>query len=136
MVVENLELLGKGSSRRDHHRGEHVEVEEGDPYPSPGEHCPRCRWTDVSILIDTETNEYLVLIEGHSAVPGEETRVREERTHSPTWVVDLLYRKGKEGSRFLPYPARKALAEAADSDDPEDGLLRPARNAIAGTWMK
>lgn len=104
------ELLGQGSSRRNFHIGH----EENEPVGSIS--CPRCRWTTVDISWDQDL--YHVEIVGHSDVEGEQPRVRQEQTTSPSWVIEVLHRKKQDtGARFLPYPAQKALTEAIDVDD-------------------
>ncbi len=95
MKDDDLEILGAASSR----------------------HPLKERWTEINILWDPYRMEYVLETLGCSAVEGEVTFRREERTIAPLWVVEQLLRRDKAGVAFFPRVALKALTEAATVDD-------------------
>lgn len=114
-------VLGRGESRWPHHGGH-----DGLPYAPKGTACSACRYMRVTIVDDTETDEFVVITEGVSTVPGERTYGRVERTTSATWMVDYLRRTDKKkGWVYLPRASRKALLEAGAADRDIDEALEP-----------
>lgn len=77
----------------------------------------------VTIVDDDRADEYVVITEGVSEIPGERVYGRVERTTSVEWIVDFLRRNDRQGNRFLPNAARKALLEAGAADEDIDWAL-------------
>lgn len=101
--------------------------------PASGERCSGCRWTDVTIMWaqphDREDgplapSQYVVLIRGRSALPGETQRIRTTWTTDPVMVLDALRvpvpkRMRVTGNeRSVAGPHEDALLDAALVDEP------------------
>jgi len=114
-VAVSAYLLGEGSSARpDAH------THEGEFAP-PGQRCSSCRWQEVLILDEanakSEVPKYVIHTLGQSVVPGEFKKCRLSRTSSAFEIVEILTVRTRDGSIFLPAPASRALAQAADLDE-------------------
>lgn len=87
-----------------------------------GVRCSACRWTEVEIyrsdprLRLTVQGTYLVVTRGCSAVSGEQEYTKTTWTDSPYEVLEILTQR-KAGQVFLPGPAARALARAAEFDE-------------------
>jgi hypothetical protein len=116
-------LLGHSTSER----GQHNHT--GD-FSAPGgdQRCSACRWMEVDIVYDEASEEYAVVVQGRSAVPGEIDRCRVERTTSAIWVIETLQMPKR---RVIPKTAMRAITAAARFDaDLADALAR--RQQVVG----
>jgi hypothetical protein len=105
-------LLAQTSSRQFSHR--HPET-----HAKPGDRCSACRWTRITIVRDENpevARNYAVVSEGFSLVPGERVISKVERTSSPLWVIECLYRRNKEREKYLSIVARNALLMSCEYD--------------------
>lgn len=118
-------LLGKGSSRAPNHNHE-------EDYLAPGtrdatgrkQRCQACRWEEAKIYgVDDDNDSYVVHVIGHSIVPGEVPYIKVAFTESIFTVLETLIVPSPNG-KFLPKPARIALAEAAQHDSGMESLYR------------
>ena len=118
-VTVRGQLLGLGSSRRNHHK------HDTDHVGKDGR-CSACRWfevrifkTDADIVLDDQTfgPGYFLHFAGRSEVPGEVTRYRTEWTSSGFDVLEALTTRREGGMKVsLTAPAARALASAASYD--------------------
>lgn len=121
-------LLGKGSSRRRTHN---------HPPERPvadGERCSACRWMVVHILFDETAEQYVVVTNGETRVPGETQRGHVERTTSAVWVIECLQlpdRHSGAGGMYLPYTSRKAITTAARFDADIADAFRQRTGVVA-----
>jgi hypothetical protein len=115
-VLENTRLLGFGSSHKTMHNHDSVTL------PTRERRCNACRWQEIWIFIKP-SNEYVVYTLGPSIIPGERTYVRITGMFTGFEVIETVtVRQGDRGKPYLPAPAARALAMAAEYDD----LIREA----------
>lgn len=100
--------IGTASSKYDTHNHD-------ADRPVNGQRCSACRWQEVR-LFKRATGDYAVYTVGRSVVPGEKDFIKYRTTTSAFEVIELLtVRNGS--NTFLPVPAARALAQAAQHDD-------------------
>lgn len=111
-------LIGYGTSQSQRHR-DHVDG--GHSHASRGERCSACRWNEVRLFKlrhpTTADELYLVHTLGVSVVPDEFTKCRTAWATGGYEVVELLTVRPRDGDVFLPGPAARALAAAAELDE-------------------
>lgn len=101
-------FLGMGSSHRPHHKGHPAT----DTAPR-GVHCSTCRWTEIRIFSDA--SEFYIVNCGASDVDGERDLIKVTPVATAFELVETLTtRDRRTGQNMLPFPARRALAQAAD----------------------
>lgn len=106
-------LLAQVSSRQYRHR-QHP----GMNHAPTKQRCSACRWTRVTLLRDDDSpQQYVIITEGFSLVPGERVLGKVERTSSPLWVIEYLHRTNKDRQKYLPLVARNALMMAVQYDE-------------------
>lgn len=110
------ELLGKSTTRTDIHN--HPEGE----YPpnrrdasAPRRKCSACRWHEAYIYADDDTDGYVLLTVGGTAVPGEIPFKRMTRSSTPMELMATMV--VRTASPYIPISSERALAQAADADD-------------------
>jgi hypothetical protein len=130
VIRGRAQLIGYGSSRVEHHR-DHVDG--GHEFASKNERCSACRWNEVRIFKFTSITElsplkhmqslhsisqpYLVHTLGLSIVPNEFTKCRTLWVSGGYEIVEVLTVRPRDGDVFLPGPAARALARAAELDE-------------------
>lgn len=101
-------FLGMGSSFRPQHKGHPTT----DTAPR-GVHCSTCRWTEIRIFSDA-TDFYIVNC-GVSDAAGERDLIRVTQASTAFELVETLTtRDRRTGQSVLTFPARRALAQAAN----------------------
>lgn len=110
-LVFEGEIAGASTSQRDRHN--HA----GDFPPSRSrEHkCNACRWQETTIYV-TREGEYVAYTVGRSNIPGEVDYATIFTAATGRELVDQLIVKSAP-KPFIPAPAARALAQAADMDD-------------------
>lgn len=109
LVTFTGEEIGTASSKYETHNHDVVAG------PLPGQRCSACRWQEVR-LFQRADKTYCVYTVGRSTIPGERDFIKYRTTTSAFEVIELLtVRSGKNA--FLPVPAARALAQAAQVDD-------------------
>lgn len=118
-------LIGEGSSHSRHHNHlTNTYVQDGrDPKTNRKYKCHACRWQDVYIYTVNDSDDYVVYTIGMTMVPGELEYTKITRTASPTEVQEVLTVRNREGA-YIPAPARRALAQAADKDEDLEDIYR------------
>lgn len=119
MVAFTGEEIGNASSKYETHNHDVVAG------PLPGQRCSACRWQEVR-LFQRHDGWFCVYTVGRSVVPGEKDFIKYRTTQSAFEVIELLtVRNGK--NTFLPVPAARALAQAAQkNDDIRDAYINRA----------
>lgn len=93
----------------------HSHIGEYAPTKERAGKCKACRWQETT-LYRTNTGTYVALTVGRSILPDEKDFIRVVDTDSPRELIELLTVKGGR-EPFIPAPAMRALAQAADRDD-------------------
>jgi len=119
VIRGRAQLIGYGSSRVEHHR-DHVDG--GREFASKSQRCSACRWNEVRIFKFTSVetgncSHYLVHTLGLSIVPNEFTKCRTLWVSGGYEIVEVLTVRPRDGEVFLPGPAARALARAAELDE-------------------
>lgn len=110
------ELLGRASSHQEHHNHTTDYIQPGTDARGRKLSCKACRWQEVDIYEDYGTDGFVVYTNGRSIIPGEHDYVNLHRTDTAMGVRELLTVRKPEG-KFMPAPARMALAAAAELDE-------------------
>jgi hypothetical protein len=105
-------------------------------YAHRGHRCTGCRWFEVRIYaVSTMSGEendgdrplgWYVETVGRSIVPGEVDKFQVRHVSEPRRVVGVLVQRRDDHDEFIPFPSRRALDQAADSDP----RLAPAVDAL------
>jgi hypothetical protein len=105
------EVLGESSSQGQRHN------HPGDVSPSRSrdQKCNACRWQETTIY-GTSSGDFIAFTVGRSTLPGEVDFANVVQTDSARELVDRLIVKSA-ARPFIPAPAARALAQAADLDD-------------------
>lgn len=85
-------------------------------YAEQGFRCSACRWFDIIIYRNDDTDGWVVQTVGRSIVPGEDNRFRVHFCDTPRQVVTALAQT-RDNNVYLPKVAQRALDDAADEDE-------------------
>jgi hypothetical protein len=97
--------------------------------------CSACRWFEVTLLQvepaerDVYGGWFAVATVGRTIKEGEVTRCNVQYTDSPREIIEMLM-SHRDGKSFLPAPAQRALAQAAERSP---GIARAYNNVLAAS---
>lgn len=129
------QFLGIGTTYRN--KDSHINHSGTYADPTTGERCNKCRWYELRLFFDKDSDVYVMLFAGRSAVPGETQRFRVETAVSAYEVIEIL--ASREGRGFtavtdntirLPAPALRALAQAAGFDRDIETAFNNRRSTV------
>lgn len=124
-VVDTIEFrgtfLGLGSTHRPLHR-----IHPGQfANPAVGEKCMTCRWFELRLFWDDDTDTYVLHYAGRTVVPGESQRLRVERAVTAYELIEILIQGGQ-----LTYPANRALGQAAEFDEAIEKAFKARKRTL------
>lgn len=105
-------FLGFGTTQRDQHSNHSLDFAD----PTLGEKCTACRWFELRIFDDVDSDCYILLYSGRSIVPSESQRFRVERVYTAYELIEAVTVKREGTPQYLSVPAVRALSQAAGFD--------------------